>query len=538
MSISDHNERPEYFGPASNYSFVNQLNHLLRQSDDSHTTQGIGLERFGMKPTVLDQTSGADFFLENISEDVMKRLVEAYLETWAIPCPIFEAHQLYQLAQDTWKNPNSSANDKALLFLTLSVGASTSYFDIEESSPDAFPIARGFFNLALHTVPSIFSQVSFEAVRILFLMGLSVCCLGDTALSYIYLGMAVRVLLAIGLHKDVMVTKTAHSFDTRHHKRVWVRVWQFEKYWSFCVGRPSGSSEHVTIPTVSPEVFEYKGYGESEAYKQTSEHMRIRVQFASLLSKIHAELYNSKNDLLTILNKVEHFSIEIDETYFNSNDKDIVKAEVEDDVSLLKIERVREWFWIRIYYLYTKLIIFRPFLAFDSYMKNTATDVSNSIREKIKVGSDTCVDVALELSNFIIRLNNKVRMLQPILFVSTYLESASTVLLFYIVSSLSLIPDSLARSIWNVLQDTRNFLNGSYGSYLGSTKIMARDGLESLRDLLKRRKDAKTTTYLDKIIRPVTIGSPAIELNLTATQDLDSGLEAFWLQTLDWINYR
>ena len=183
-----------------------------------------------------------------------------------------------------------------------------------------------------------------------------------------------------------------------------------------------------------------------------------------------------------------------------------------------------------------KLIIFRPFLIFSAYLGNAATNVPDSIKNKIKSGSDTCVDVAIELSNFIIELNSKVRMAQPIIFISTYLESASTVLLFYIVSNITDISDALARKIWNVLHATRNFLNGSYGSYLDTTKILARDGLESLHNLLKKRKNDKNTTFLDKIMKPVVIGSPMTQINSIDLQD-DAGLEAVWAQTLNWISY-
>ena len=537
LSGQNDTTEPEYFGSASNFSFVNQLNHFLQQLDGSDTNHEKGLERFGAKPMVLaDSFRDSDFSLDSISNETMHELLVAFLETWTIPCPLFDAHQLFTLAFDTWKNPYSSANDQALLYLILSLGAATSYFDLDESSPNAFPVARGLFSLALNTVPRICSQVSFEAVRVVFFMSLCACSLGDTALSYLYTGIAVRILVAIGLHKNSTVKKMPHSFDSKHHRRVWVCVWQFEKYWSFCVGRPSGLSEYVATPEVKEEDFEYAGYGDSKLFRQTSEHMKLRVSFASSLSKVHAELYNTKNELLAILSKVERFSIEIDQAYFNCRDRQLFQANVDDSVEQLERSTVIEWFWIRIYYLYLKVIIFRPFLIFSAYLGNAAASVSDSIRNKIKSGSDTCVDVAIELSNFIIKLNGKVRMSQPIIFISTYLESASTVLLFYIVSNISEISDSLARNIWNVLHATRNFLNGSYGSYLDTTKILARDGLESLHNLLIKRKNDKNTTFLDKIMKPVVIGSPMAQINSIDLQD-DAGLEAVWAQTLNWISY-
>lgn len=533
MPITENHSSSEYYGSASNFSFINQLNRLLCLDNKPFGQENVGLSRFGMKPTVLEHSWSLDFSLENFSTESMNKLLVSYLETWAIPLPIFLASELFELASNTWMNPQASAEDRALLYLVLSVGAATSYFDIEESSLNAFPVAKGFYNLAFQTVPTIFSQVSFDSVRIIFFMCLCACSLGDTALSYMYSGIAVRVLVAIGLHKNSAVKKLLHSFDRKHHRRVWFVVWQFEKYWSFCVGRPSGLSDYVTSPQVTENDFRYQGYGPQKSFKVSVEHLRLRVCFGSSLIKIHSELYNSKNDILTLMEKIEQFSGEIDDTYFNSSDKHLIQTEIPDTVELLERQQVIEWFWIRIYYLYIKLILFRPFLIFRAYLKNSTTQIPNSLIEKMKAGTDTCVNVAIELSNFIIKLNKKVRMVQPIIFISTYLESTSTVLLFYIVSSLADIPDSMARDIWNVLQDTRDFLNGSYGSYLDSTKILARDGLESLYGILTSRSENKSVTYLDKIIEPVIVQSPSI----SETQEVEPGLEEFWLQTLDWISF-
>lgn len=533
MPISGHDSISEYFGTTSNLSFVNQLNNLLRplqnfENEDQAKAQG--LERFGIKPTILEYSWTFDLSLENFSTESMNKLLVAYLETWAIPLPIFTATELFLLASRTWMNPQASPEDRALLYLVLSVGAATSYFDHEESSPNAFPVAKAFYNLAFQTVPTIFSKVSFDSVRIILFMCLCTCSLGDTALSYTYIGFAIRILLAIGLHKNNVVKILANSFGKSHHKRVWAAIWQFNKYWSFCVGRPNGISDNLEVPLIKEEDFKYDGYGELKEFTMTVEHLRVRIRFASLLLKIHDELYNSKNDLLTMLTIIERFSYEIDDLYLHCNDAQIVQTEVTNDVNNLKKERIIEWFWIRIYYLYIKLILFRPFLIFNAYLDNNGTQIHDSLRSKVEAGSKNCVDVAIELSDFIIKLNNKVRMIQPIIFISTYLEGTSTVLLFYIVSNFADISDNMARKLWNVLQSIRGLLNGSYGSYLDSTKLLARDGLNSLYDVLTSRnidKNDRSFTYLDKIMEPVL--STRLENQVQHTE-----IEEIWLKALNF----
>lgn len=558
VGLTNGNSSTEYFGPASNFSFVSQLNHFLRELDkkNNHSpsdnlNENAGLERFGMKPTVLhDGSSARNFTLASISGEKMHEYLVAYLETFTVPCPIFKAHELFQFASNTWKNPNATIIDTALLYVIMSLGASCAHFEDQGTTLYLFPVSRGLFDLAVQTIPSIFSQITFDAVRVLFLMSLTACNLGDTALSYIYSGAAVRTLIAIGLHNSNSVTSSRHSFDKHHQRRVWVSVWQWEKYWSFCVGRPSCTRDDMPTPIVGRESFTCSGFGEDHKYKMDEEHMRLRIFFGGTCSKIHSELYNSRKDLLTILSTVEKLSSDIDNAYFTSSEPFLIQLEVEESAKKMDPNSVRQWFWIRMYYLYLKLMIFRPFLIFHAYLKNTSTDVPGSIRERLKAGSDICVNVAIELSTFIIKLNTQVRMIQPIMFICTYLESTSTVLLFYIVSSLANIPEKLARKIWDVLQDTRRFLNGSSGPYLATTQILANDGLKSLYEVLMKKENSHNRTYFDKFMQPVMIATPTGEHPDSAAHRIESdpsevaidqlenaALEDFWKQTLDWISY-
>lgn len=549
----------EYFGPASNFSFVNQLNDYMRllKKSDIPVDEDQGLKRFGMNLMVLSNPAD-DFDLSTIPEETVTDLLTAFLETWHVPCPIFTAHDLFDLSRRTWNQESASRHQRALLYLVLSCGATVSRFESSHcQAVSNLPLARGFFELSIRTVPEIFTEVSFDAVRILFLMSLSACNLGDTAQSYLYAGYSVRIAIAIGLHK---VTK----FDYDHQCRVWACAWHWENYWSFCVGRPSCSREDMTMPVVTKAAFTAPGFGEDSQFAMRDEHMQIRVYFGGTCSKIHSQLYNSKNDLLAVLNSVELLSNDLDSKYYGCSDPLLTKPVVDEET--LKnnhVNRCREWFWIRIYYLYLKMLIYRPFMIFYAYLNNSKTEASELITSLLKSKSDLCVKFAIDISRFIIDLNLKANMRQPILFICTYLESASTILLFFIISYRDSIPDELAESIWGVLQDTCAFLSGSSGPYVGSIKIIANDALKSLQDiLLSKKSEIPNGTYFGKVLQGVVKKKP-VDASYTLNPDTvegyedhvvsepprptpepplevdqimaTSGLEDFWQQTLDWI---
>lgn len=493
----------------------NNSNHMNNSGKNNNTDERRGLEKFGIKLMILKE-SGSNYddqYLLNISTELMNELITSYLETWHIPCPLFIAEDVFTLSIQTWKNPSAPKNNRALLYLILSIGASASYFDLEGVS-STLPLARGFFDLALKTVPTIFSELSLEAVRILLLMSVSACNLGDTALSYLYSGNASRVSIAIGLHKQKngLHMNSGDSKLTSElliRNRVWVAVWHWESYWSFCVGRPSLNRSDIPIPIMLKSAYNFQGYGEGSRFRIRYEHMRLRVIFGNSCGRIYTEIYSSNDDLLTVLDKVEKLSGEIDNQYFSTSEPVLCASNVEPEAFKdLDLNTVREWFWIRIYYLYLKLLIFRPFLIFYAYLNNSPTKAPPQLTKRLKQGSDYCVQVAIDISNFIIKLNRQVKLVQPIFFICTYLESACTVLLFYIVSNLSSIPDELAATIWDVLNDTSRFLSGSSGPYVGTIQIIANDAIKSLQHILRTKtpnskKSALMSTYFDKVIKPV-----------------------------------
>ncbi|ODV86004.1 hypothetical protein CANARDRAFT_175747 [[Candida] arabinofermentans NRRL YB-2248] len=509
---SDDMSSMEYFGPASNFSFVNQLNHYIKRlsGHNGPIDEDEGLRKFGMNLMVLkNPVEEFDFTLNSISTSTLNVLLTSYLETWHVPCPLFAAEDLYTLSSQTWKVESASKHLKATLYLILSIGAACSYFkphsDAGNTSTSAshptLHLARGFFELSLRTVPDIFSEVSFQAARILLLMSLSACNLGDTAQSYLYCGYAVRVSVAMGLHK---VT----NFQSSHQHRVWTSIWQWENYWSFCVGRISCCREELPTPTVPKEAFSCSGWGEKNRFPINHEHMRLRVIFGGMCSKIHSQIYDSDDNLMTVLDSVEELSSTIDTEYFGSSDRNLSRSNTESGYDPTDLNMCVEWFWIRIYYLYLQMVINRPFLIFYAYLNNSKAEASISLKEKLKYRSNLCVQFAIDISKFIIGLNRKVRMKQPIFFICTYLESACTILLFFIVSNMACISDDLAKTIWDVLQDTCSFLSGSSGPYVGSIQIIANDALKSLNTILLSRKNvSESMTYFDKVMQKVVTKS-------------------------------
>ncbi|CDK28896.1 unnamed protein product [Kuraishia capsulata CBS 1993] len=582
VGLAPHTSNVEYFGPASNFSFVNQLNHYLRQlaildlntSEVELVDERQGLERYGMKMMQLqDHTSSRVFGVCDISLAKAVDLVEGYFETWHVPIPLFKTENVMKELREVWFAAYEGKTvDKALLAkvcLLLSIGSGATRFDSE--SPDDCPgLARDFYHLAREYMPKGVSEVSYSAAVLLLLMSLAEANLGDTSLSYVHSGTAVRTAIVVGLHK-IDISKQPTEANKECH-RAWCSISQWDKYWSFCVGKPPSGLEDYPSGQMYGPAFACEKEWPENPFPIHYEHMRMRVFFGGICSRVYSELYDKNKDLLSVFTCVEMLSKKVDNEYFGTAEPYMCASDVSKAADN-PIYRNREWFWIRIYYLYLKLVIFRPFLVFCAYLKLSSTETTSEIQQLLTSGSESSVKVAITLARFVIDLNRAVPMRQPILFICTYLESACTVLLFYVVSHLKELTEEMSHEIWTILNDTCQFLRGANGPNVGSTKLIANDAIKSLQNILLT-KQSTGTTFFDRLMQPLfnrnaadsplgAVVSPNVVVSdtkqpndffgLSTTTPQDScdetesprsvkappsdSLEVFWQQTLDWMSY-
>ncbi|KAH3666755.1 hypothetical protein OGAPHI_003204 [Ogataea philodendri] len=511
----------EYFGPASNFSLMSQLNHYLRQVAGSHdqTDKNERLARFGINLLVLKETAeDFDFSLETISFQTVNLLLTFYLETWHVAYPVFIAEDLFDLSVQEWKTATDSPHSKAILYLVLSIGAASAYFEKSADGEKTLSLARGFFILAQSTVPHIFTEVSFDAVQVLFLMSLSAANLGDTSQSYLYIGYAVRVATAIGLHQTA-------SHESARQSRVWICVWHWEKFWGCYIGRPSCCRDENVPDPPEESVFSAPGYGEKNRFAINSNHMQIRRRFGTKCSTIQTELYYAKHKgLYGALEAVDRLSMEIDNDYYSTPQKVLTSSDLDAHLQM-DSNTVREWFWIRTYYLYLKMMIYKPFLIFNAYLAMANHQFNVKLCNRLRKLSETCVHYTIQLADFIIGVNHRVRLRQPAIFLCTHLEATSTILLFYIMTNKANIEEELAKKIWQVLQDTCLFVSDSSGPKAGSIQLIAKDAIESLYDILEKRQ--AISTNFDKLMEG-PIGD--------STEYSSPDIENIWQTTLDWLN--
>lgn len=521
----------EYFGPASNLFFCQQLGQFLRELKGKLLATGSTIPRSMLNNLKIfqnqqwaseeSQMALAPFSADEISSELMFLLIVSYLETWACPIPVFTAEELFQLAAQTWKHNDAMLEDKVLLYLIMLLGASSLHFDEADSSSESFRISRGLFDLAFLLTPQILSKISLHAVKVLFFFSLAAACFGDTALSYNYSGAAVRTLMAIGLHRKTYAS-SAKMAEQRHCRRLWVSIWQWEKYWSFCVGRPSCSRDDW--PQVVPDCHDYDlpGYGERNRFEINFEHVQLRNKFSIACSKIQTQFYASEDSLSNTWLLVESFAQDLDEIYYGCKSDHLKREKVDETCGTMRLALSREWFWIRLYYLYLKLMIFRPFLIFNAYLNLIHVGTLSVIRERLLSGANSCVDLALGLSNFIIDFNAHIKMKQPISFICTYLETASTVVLFFVVSNIDRLLKQRVLEISVSLRKTQRFLKGCSVFNAPQTKQIVEDALQMV-DAAMRKFEDEGTDDMSEL-------SEALDSHTLNSVEL----QQLWDQSLDW----
>ncbi|AOA63355.1 Zinc finger protein [Komagataella phaffii CBS 7435] len=550
----------KYFGPASNFSFVTHLNQYLQAAGLQDGNNGI--DRFGMQLVTLRNFEHVDIESElaKLSYHQAYSLLEFYFETWHIPYPIFDPELMFGKFKDVWlylkgdkKSSIVNKYDKAVIYLLMSIGGVVSCFDSNSLAPH-IPLARILFEMARREVPNIQLDISYEAVKVLYLFSLSSANFGDTSISYLYSGSAVRSAFILGLHKNAL--SLDNQFQGKGKKqemyerhRIWVATWVWEKYWSFCMGRPSCIKDDIPIPHPIPEVYTSAGYTSSKLFPINLPHMKLRVYFTHFCTKIQASLYNTSDEFPTVFKLVESISQKLDEIYPESNENRLCFS----DNSLaqnLSDQEWREWFWIRAYYLYLKMLSYRPILVFSAYLKLRTNCIPKDLRIQLDEGSEKCFAIALQFAEFLIESNRyKKHMRLPIFFIATYVESACTVLLFYIVSNYNYISPEQVSKVWDTLHKTCAFLEGVSGPYIESSRLIANDAIKSLQTVLLSRQnqaepykipvppaglsDDIMINRMKKLHGESVDSSNCIQLDTPINEE---DFESFWQDTINWLS--
>lgn len=214
------------------------------QIPDSHPTPAISNPREAAFRDKQENRAGSPSrrWIQTLvpSRNVSDKLVESFFQRLHPNYPLFHRGTFHTRYESIWQRSPVHRLDRepgwlCSLFLVFVFGAQMLEGDALQ---DAVGLQRRYLRLVRERFHQLALTASLSNVQALLLLQLYEHNAGERNTSWILLGQAARMAIALGMHRE----GTSHNFDAieRNTRRmVWYTLYSFEQYTSLSLGRPS-----------------------------------------------------------------------------------------------------------------------------------------------------------------------------------------------------------------------------------------------------------------------------------------------------------
>lgn len=161
--------------------------------------------------------------------------------------------------------PDVSNKDACLAYakvlVTLAFGK---LYNVNKWIDDRGPPGFEYFTQALQLLPDVYEEGSILCVETLALIGYFMQNLDRQDAAFLYIGMALRMAISLGLHQEVSSdSPSAHGLDEEareHRRRVWWSIYSLDRILSVKSGNPVTIQDEdigVKLPSRLPRETEY-----------------------------------------------------------------------------------------------------------------------------------------------------------------------------------------------------------------------------------------------------------------------------------------
>lgn len=398
----------------------------------------------------------------HLTEEQMLQYVADYFNAYYVILPFFDPDTWIRKAKTAWRAAdNDDTLDLAIVYMIIALGSCGS-FSASFSGFEDSVWSREYAGRAQKIVPSPFERPpSLRLLQYLALKTLHKMAQNHFSEAYMYSGLMVRNAVVLGLH----LVDPAEDYE-KH--RAWYSVYVFEKYWGFAAGRPSCIGLEYPSPIPYPPAFH-----NNSIYAMSTEHSLIRLRLCDLSIKFLT------SSALIGTNKAAHQSItktlqlvvdadnQLEEIIQSSKDPHLKAFQINPDFTDIQC---REWYWIRLFYWFVKLILYRPFFFTSHYFDLTPTHIPPDTLNSLVIGTQRCLEAALAIPPIVAEINSRLERCQLNWFSNTYLECASVVLILY-CASLAANNQSPPQSVIQAMCRSYRHMNGCRQSNLQDLTI-------------------------------------------------------------------
>ncbi|ETS84551.1 hypothetical protein PFICI_02576 [Pestalotiopsis fici W106-1] len=284
--VTDNNGRKCFLGPSSTWAYSQQVMQMIKRHLPDGETRKVPfnpdgsafvIESPAIKPTgplTMQQLPSLDFglYLVNAVKFRLGQLYHVFDEQTFMP-------KLYDFYSNGGPSREPLLEDRLwyVQYLTITGIGHALLFEFIEEKPAGFVlIAR-----ALELLPDILRLYQDPLLSIEILCGLALYlqCMDHRNSAYAHIGLALRLALSKGLHREMASVDMNHA-ETRRRQAIWWTVYILDRKFSSLMGAPTSiHDEDVTVPLPGPV--------NSHAVKGLSVHVAVSRLLAQVVNSIY-----------------------------------------------------------------------------------------------------------------------------------------------------------------------------------------------------------------------------------------------------------
>lgn len=519
-----------YYGRSSTASFLDKIFLFLSKSE-SPALRAVAEKsesRLGPFWTCNKLTES-----HHLSVDGMLKCLEAHFFVWSTPFVQFLPEKWLPLIRDNWESicSNTSGFDHSELlciYLIISLGAHCFSFNQTLEGYSYQEWASLYRKRAMKLFPNILTNMTIYTVQALVAYQMIEYSRGNYNSAYIFCGMATRIAISMGLHNAGKDDPEAYV--------TWVATYISEKHSAFLVGRPSSLGDGELFPPLFPDIIGRP----NGRFTTGSEHEATRLAFGDIALRLQTDIYatDKDRDISSVYLRVNKLASEID--IYAAKTPYVIRDRA-PELQELSDSECREWFWLRLYYLHLRMVLYRPFLIFLAYIElegHGEVVIPQNIRDSLVAGAEACIQIAIEVPTMILSIGDRLPEFRCCSFWTLYLEASCAALLFFIITKNNRIEKDMALRIWISLSHAETYLDSGLGAvYCSSSKIVGKT-LSTLRDALESSEDTQRIdpTEFASIFfgQTADFPKPKASDSLKVEFEIDD-LNQYWLQMMDTV---
>ncbi|KIX05122.1 uncharacterized protein Z518_05994 [Rhinocladiella mackenziei CBS 650.93] len=322
--LNVHTQGWEYYGPSSPIAFLRRIPNLSGERGDYYSEQTTRtsfasfLHNTSFPPDSPTNSaahpSGRSVGRERLYFRVSRRFIDAYFDNLHHIQPVLDQDDFMARCEDIWFSDKVTfpCPFLALYYSVLSLGAVLAHPKTGKfGGLENLEWSRKLFKEACEVLSGLGNHTNLDMVQCYYMMAKVAQHELNPHVTYLYVGQAVRIALAIGLNREPSTAMDAVRRDSKQSWQTWWCVLR-DFQTSFALGRPDGLGLDVFHTCLFPGSQKVTPQDIGMPEDRGLQILPVMVSFSRIMRHVASDLYATQDPVAVKCGKIAILEHELD----------------------------------------------------------------------------------------------------------------------------------------------------------------------------------------------------------------------------------